>query len=52
MLKAEHRKAGDVRLQDGLGLEQVHKNEGPSFFILSNVQRGVLEGPLLKLDAG
>jgi len=40
-LKAEFRKAGEVTLQDGLDLEQVHDDQDPGFFIQRRIKRGV-----------
>jgi hypothetical protein len=41
MLKAEFQKACAMALADGLDLEQIHKDQDPSFFIDKGVKRGV-----------
>jgi hypothetical protein len=39
VFKVEFKKACDVVLEDGLGLEQVHEDQDPNFLIKKEVKR-------------
>ncbi|PYH95588.1 hypothetical protein BO71DRAFT_322811 [Aspergillus ellipticus CBS 707.79] len=39
--KAEFRKARDVTLENGLDLEQIHRDQDPGFFMENGVKRGI-----------
>jgi hypothetical protein len=49
-LKAEYQKACDAIIEDGLDLEQIHKDPNPEFLIKNGVKRGIAHRVVEDID--